>query len=171
MMEFWSTSWGDVATVVGIIVSLGAIVWAIKEARGARSASQAAETAASETRDQIQRHLQTVDLLRAIGLIQRIKLLHDITSWEAAMEQYQALRAMLSDIIARCPEGHTELRQRLNTARTRVRGMENLVREYLNQSIGDTEGANLNRELNEIQSDLEELASDLGFGDPQEGAK
>jgi hypothetical protein len=94
------------------------------------------------------------------------------------MEQYQALRAMLSDIIARCPEGHTERRQRLGTAGRRVMGMENLVGEHINRvgehinrSIGDTERGNLNRELNEIQSDLEELASDLGFGDPQDGVK
>jgi hypothetical protein len=50
-------------------------------------------------------------------------------------------------------------------------GMENLVGEHINRSIGDTERGNLNRELNEIQSDLEELASDLGFGDPQDGVK
>ena len=171
MMEFVTGNWGGLVSVVGLAVSVVGLIWAIVVARGARSASQAAHKAAREAVGQIARHLQTVDLERAIGLIQRIKLLHDIAWWEAAMEQYQALRAMLSDIIARCPEGHTERRQRLNTARMRVRSMENLVRERINQSIGDTERANLNRELNEIQSDLEELASELGFGDPQEGAK
>ena len=76
MVEFWSVTWGDIAAIVGIIVSLGGLGWAIKEARGARSASEAANEAASETRDQIARHLQTVDLQRAIGLIERIKTLH-----------------------------------------------------------------------------------------------
>ena len=135
MMEFWSVTWGDVATVVGIIVSLGGFGWAIKEARGARSASEAAEAAASETeaaeaaasetRDQIAHHLQAVDLERAIGLIERIKTLHDNDRWEASREHYQTLRAMLSDVISRCPEDQSTVREKLATARTIVFSMEN----------------------------------------------
>jgi hypothetical protein len=68
MTEFWSLNWGDVATVVGVVVSLVGLCWAIKEARGARSASEAAQKAAREAAGQIARHLQTVDLERAIGL-------------------------------------------------------------------------------------------------------
>ena len=167
MMEFWSVSWGDIATVVGIFVSLGGLGWAIKEARGARSASQAAETAASETRDQIARHLQTVDLHRAIGLIERIKTLHDNDRWEAAREHYQALRAMLSDVIARCPENQTEVREKLATARTIIRNTENFVRERIGKTIEDRDRSQLNQSLNDIQSELEELASVIGFGDSQ----
>ncbi len=163
MMEFWSTGWGDVATVVGIIVSLGAIVWAIKEARGARSASQAAEIAAGETRDQIARHLQTVDLYRAIGLIERIKILHDNDRWEAAREHYQTLRAMLSDVIARCPEDQADVRDKLATARAIVEDMDNLIRGR--RPISERGRSRLIQQLNEIQSDLEVLASNVGFGD------
>lgn len=128
MVEFWSVTWGDIATIVGIIVSLCGIGWAIKEARGARSASEAAKTAASETRDQITHHLQTVDLQRAIGLIERIKTLHDNDRWEASAELYQTLREMLSEVIARCPDNQTDVRGKLAVARTVVRDMENLVR-------------------------------------------
>ena len=167
MIEFWSSIWADVATVFGIIVSIGGLGWAIKEARGAKSASKAAETAASETREQIQRHLQTVDLHRAIGLIERIKTLHDNDRWEAAREHYQALRSMLSDVITRCPESQTEVRAKLATARTIIRDTENFVRERIARTIEDRDRSQLNRSLNEIQSDLEELASVIGFGDAQ----
>ena len=166
-MEFWSTTWGDVATLFGIILSLGAVFWAAKEARGARSASRAAETAASETRDQIHRHLQTVDLHRAIDLIERIKTLHDNNRWEAAREHYQELRAMLSDVIARCPDDQTEVREKLSTARTIIRDTENFVRERSGKTIEDRDRSQLNQSLNDIQSDLEELASVIGFGDSQ----
>ena len=166
-MEFWSTNWGDVATVIGIIVSLGGFAWAINEARGARSASQAAKEAASETRDQIASYLQTVDLQRAIGLIERIKTLHDNDRWEAAREHYQALRAMLSDVIARCPEHQTEVRGKLATARAIIRDTENFVRDRVGQEIEDQSRSQLNQSLNDIQSDLEELASAMGFGDTQ----
>ncbi len=166
-MEFWSATWGDAATVVGILVSLGGLGWAITEARGARSASQAAQTAADETRDQIARHLQTVDLQRAIGLIQLVKTLHDNSQWEAAREHYQTLREMLTGIIVRCPEHQTEFRERLTTARTEIRLMEDFVRERFVAGITEHDRSRLNQNLNNIQSDLEELASAMGFGDSQ----
>ena len=167
MMEFWSVTWGDVATVLGIIASLGGLGWAIKEAHGARSASEAAKKAASETRDQIAHHLQAVDLERAIGLIERIKTLHDNDRWEASTEHYQTLRAMLSDVIARCPEDQAGVRDKLATARTIVRSMENSVRQHASRDIPERDRFALNRRLNDIQSNLEELASNVGFGDSQ----
>ena len=123
-MEFWSGTWGDIVTVVAMIISLVGLGWAIWEAHGAKTASEAAEVAASETRDKIASHLQAVDLQRAIGLIQRIKTLHDDNRWEASREHYQALREMLSDVIVRCPEDQSSVREELTTARTIVVGME-----------------------------------------------
>ena len=168
-MEFWSSTWGDVATLVGILVLLCGLTWAIVEARGARSASEAAQAAASETRDQIARHLQTVDLQRAIGLIQRIKTLHDNDRWEASGEHYQTLREMLSAIIARCPEEQASVREKLATARRTVGNMEILVRRRVSraQPVSDRDRSRLNQSLNETQSDLEELASSVDFGDSQ----
>ena len=164
MMGFWSTAWGDIATIIGIVVSLIGLAWAIREARGARSASEAAEAAASDTRKQIAQHLQALDLQRAIGLTERIKTLHDNERWEASREHYQTLRAMLSDVIARCPEIYTDIREKLATARTNVREMDNLVRRRGSQPISDRDRSRFNLTLNDIQSDLEELASNMGFG-------
>ena len=165
-MEFWSVT-GGIASVVGIIVSLGGLVWAIKEAHGARTASEAAAVAASETREQIASHLQAVDLLRAIDLIQHIKTLHDNDRWEASTEHYQTLRRMLSDILVRCPEDQSTVRETLATSRARIREMENFVRERIARGIPERERSQLNQRLNGIQSDLEELASNVGFGDSQ----
>ena len=150
---------------------MGGLYWAIKEAHGARSASEEAEKAANETRDQIARHSQAVDLQRAIGLIKSIKTLHGNLRWEASTEHYQTLREMLSDVIVRCPENQSEVREKLATARTIVTGMENLVRGRGSNGISEREQSRLNRSLNDIQSDLEELTSYIGFGDSQGEAK
>ena len=170
-MDFWSATWGDLATLVGILVSLGGLGWAIKEARGARTASEAARAAASETRDQIAHHLQTVDLQRAIGLIERIKTLHDNGRWEASTELYQTLSEMLSDVIARCPENQADGREKLMTARSTIRQIENRVRQRVSRPITENDRARWNRRLSSIQSDLEELASNLGFGASQGEAR
>lgn len=171
MLEYLAGNWGGLVSVLGVIVSSVGLGWAISEARRARSASQAASAAAHETRSYIARHLQAVDLERAIALIQRIKLQHDTGQWNAAMEQYQPLRAMLSDIIARCPESQTEFRGRLTTARKRIGDAENSIRGRRGQDINERYRTQLYRELNRIQSDLEELASAIGFGDSQGGTK
>ena len=166
-MEFWSTTWGDLATFAGIIVALVGLIWAIKEASGARSASEAANKAAGETADQIAGHLQRVDLQRAIGLIERIKTLHDNNRWEGSTELYQSLRGMLSDVIVRCSESQADGRKKLSEARGIVEDMENLVRKHSSREIPDRQRYRLNQRLNNIQSDLEELASNVGFGDSQ----
>ena len=171
LMGYLADNWGSLASVTGVVVSLAGLAWAIIEARGARSASLAARAAANETRSDIARHLQAVDLQRAIALIQRIKILHGARRWDAALEQYQSLREMLSHIIARCPESQAGIRDRLTDARTAVTDIENLVGGRIGQDIEDSDRSRLNRILNRIQSDLEELASDTGFGNPQEDMK
>jgi hypothetical protein len=136
-------------------------------ARGARTASEEAERVATETRDSVSRQLQAVDLQRAIGLIGRVKVLHDNERWEASTELYQTMREMLSDIIVRCPVELVEIRGKLATARTIVRDMENFVRPRVARGIPERAQFRLIQSLNGIQSDLEELASNLGFGDSQ----
>lgn len=165
MMEFWATNWGDVATAAGIIISLAGLGWAVWEAHGAKSASRAAEFAAKETREQMARHLQAVELQRAIGLIERLKTLHDIGRWEASTEHYQTLREMLSDVIVRCPEEYRTVRENLSSARKVLLAVENLVRERGDRNMSSHDRTRLNRRINEIQSVLEELASNIGFDD------
>ena len=159
---------GSWASISGAVVSTVGLIATIIVAWGARSASRAARTAAISANNSIQHHLQAVDIERAIALIQRIKLLHDTARWEAAMEQYQALRMMLSGIIARTPEEQPEVRDRLGTARVIVTAMENSVRSSIRQGDEDPDWSSLDESLNDIQSTLEELASAMGFGEPPE---
>lgn len=164
MMGFWAVTWGDWATVAGILVSLVGLGWAIREARRARSASEAARSAANEAREQIAHHLQTVDLQRAIGLIERIKTLHQNELWESSTELYQSLREMLSDVIARCPASQEDLREKLTDARGIVQDIENRVRMRVSQDITHRDLFVWTEGLNHIQSVLEDLASSAGFG-------
>ena len=101
-MEFTSSeNWGSLASALGLLVSLGGLIWAIRVARGARTAAQAAERATAETTRNIQRYLTTVDIERANARIEYVKNLHRDGRWEAALAWYQELRTMLYDIRAR----------------------------------------------------------------------
>ena len=172
MIEFWSLNWGDVASSAGLFVSLVGLLWVFLEARSARSASekaesaaQAAESAASETRGQIARHLQTVNVQRAIGLIRLVKTLHDNDDWTAARQHYPALREMLTGIIGRGPENLAEFHGKLLTARDDVNDMYEFVEEHSGQEIDKSSRSRLNRILNNIETDLEQLANATSFGE------
>ena len=112
-------------------------------------------------------NLQTVDLQRAIGLIARIKTLHDNNQWDASRELYQTLRAMLSDVIVRCPNDEVGVRSKLATARTILTDAEDFVRRPDSNPIPEPGLSRLNETLNQTQSDLEELASNVGYSDSQ----
>ena len=161
-MEFLSEHWGGIASVIGVIISVIGLAWAIREARGARSAAQ-------EARAEIGRHLLIVDLERAVALIQRLKLLHRESRWEAALEQYQALRAMTSGIIARGPEIDLARRERLVSARAAIGVMENYVESTGDRGLVDNDKNRLNQELNELQLDLEDIANAMGLGEQTGG--
>ena len=163
-MESLLVSAGSWASISGATISTVGLIATIILAWGARSASRAAHRAANR----IENHLQSVDLARAIALIQRIKLLHDIGRWEAALEQYQSLRMMLSDIIVRSPEDQTAIHEKLATARAIVTTMENSVRGSIRQADEVSDWSSLDASLNDIQSTLEELESALGFGNSSE---
>ena len=165
MTDFVISNWGSLASVVGLVISAVGLIWAIIIARGARLASRAAQSASQETSAQIARHLQSMNLERAIALIQRLKLLHRFERWEAALEQYQALRMMLSEILAIIPESATEPRQALHDAIQTVRIVESSVEVQSVDRLEPEAKVRLNRRLNSIQSRLESLVSAQGFGD------
>ena len=162
-MEFVTGNWGALVSVVGLVVSSVGLIWAIVVARGARSASQAAQKAAQETSAYIARHLQATNLERAIALVQRLKLLHRKESWEGSLELYQMLRMMLYEIAAHFPDAEAGPRRDLAVAIQTVRNMENWVESQSSLGLLPQDKARLHRQLNEIQSGLESLASTRGF--------
>lgn len=130
---------------------------------GARSAARAAKKATRETKDQIGRDLVVVDLERAVALIQRLKLLHRDARWDAALEQYQALRWMLSAILSRYPDWEAGSRTQLAAARTQVSVMEGLIEQHAEDDVPADYRTRFSRQLNETQAVLEEMASTLGL--------
>ena len=91
--------------------------------------------------------------------------------WEAAMEQYQALRLMLSDIIVRLPVEEYGRYGSLADGRGQLQEMENHVGEFISRGGEEPDRPSLNQTLNVMQSNLEELTSAIGFGDSREEAQ
>lgn len=172
-MDGLTNYWGDLASVVGLLVSLGGLGWAITEARKARSAAQAAERKVEQARiegiQSIDRHLLAADINRAVDLIQRLKLLHITGRWDAALEQYQSLRALITSIVIRLPEQETDHRARLAGGRLLIRRMEDFASSQGPQQLDTDDVSRLNQDLNEIQSDLEDVPATPVVGRQQGG--
>ena len=167
-MDFFTNGWGDLASVIGLFLSAVGLGWAIIEARGARSAAQAAEHKAEQARiegvQSIERHLLTTDINRAVDLIQRLKLLHGIGRWDGALEQYQSLRSLITSILLRLPKQPTGSRDELAIARVLIRKLEDHVSSRDLRELSSEDVSNFNQELNEIQSHLEAVPTTTGFG-------
>ena len=167
-MDFSINNLGPLASVIGLFLSAVGLGWAIIEARGARSAAQAAEREAEQARiegvQSIERHLLTTDINRAVDLIQRLKLLHSVGRWDGAVELYQSLRSLITSILFRLPEQDTRSREELTVARVLVRKLEDRVSSRGIQELSSEDASTFNQELNEIQSDLEHVPTTTGVG-------
>lgn len=164
MVEFFVEHWGNLFSFAGFVLALIGLGYAGFQSRKARSSAEAAKQATLETKDNIGRHLLAIDLERAIGLIQRLKSLHRDGRWEVALEQYQALRAMISAIARQCPASETELRERLSKATVSISEMELQVEAWVVYRSQPIDIVELNQELNDIQSDLEDMSNTMELG-------
>lgn len=160
-MEYFLDNWGSFIGIAGLIITgIGVIIsyLAFHRAGKARDAAAAAEVASKETRAAITRTLTTVDLERAIALVQRLKELHRANRWDTALECYHLLQVMLADIATWHPAPTDEMRGAVSKAIHLLREMERQVDTAQGQGGDPTEAPELNWKLNDIQELLQEVA-------------
>ena len=145
--------------MIGAILSLIGLFAALFAAYRAKRAEAAAEEARRETQVAMDRALTTVDLERAIALVQRLKYLHQQGQWTVSSALYQTLRVMLIDIEARYPANAPELQQRLHLAIIQVTEIDNNVSVALSEGIEVPQPETFTSRLNIIQTNLERMAS------------
>ena len=163
-MDYFLDNVGSVASVLGLVVTaVGGIIsyLAFRRAGKARDAAAAAEVASKETRAVMTRSLTTVDLERAIALVQRLKELHRANQWATSLEHYQPLRVMLSEIRSRHPALTPELCQILDDAILNVIEIENAVTMAVTENVGLGQLRGFDRILNDIQAQLEGISSSI----------
>jgi hypothetical protein len=133
-MDFLQDNWGSLASVVGLFATVIGLSIAISTTRAARDSADQSRTAAEvakiasvETRDAISRTLTSVDLQRAIAVIERLKVVHREQKWEVALERYSGLRAMLADIEARIANRSPSISREFRDATAQLRIIEDSV--------------------------------------------
>ena len=163
-MDYFTENWGSFVGVLGLLASIGGLVYAFLARRAARSAEQAAREARQETRRTVSRSRRSADTGRAIALIKRLKVLHRDGRWDYALELYQELRSILSDVHASMPDDLAEIRDTISDAIRRVTELEDEVNRARYENREPSDVPQLDGVLSDIQEKLERLQSTDIYG-------
>jgi len=169
-MESWSLGvsiGGLVASVLGLVFAFLAHRSAALAKGAATSAEDAADKARAEAQSALSRSLSSVDIERAIALINRLKDLHMQGNWGSSLWLYQELRRTLGQIRRSMPSGFEASRDAVDDAIPQLTVMENLVAQSLHGGTEVQDAPRLNAILNAIQQELEILQSSMTYPDTQ----
>lgn len=171
-MEWWGLGVG----VVGVIVSIGGLVFAIlayRSANLAKNAAESAEDAANmargETQRAIGRNLSSMDIERAVALINRLKDLHLEGGWRAALWLYQELRRTLTDIRGSLPRELEQFGNVIEEAVPQLTVMETQVTRSLYERNEPEDTLRMIAILSAIQQELETLQSNMIYPETRGG--
>lgn len=102
MQAFFNEHWGDVASVLGLLVSIFGFWFALVSLRESREASlnakdaaNRAEEAARATRDSIFKSDIIANCSQAIGILDEIKILQRKGDWATLPDRYSTVRRIL----------------------------------------------------------------------------
>ena len=160
-MTWLSENWGDLASGVGLVISLGGLTWAIIKSTQAAESAKLAEDAAKESAARIGQMITSVEMERVSAAFQRLKDLQRDGKWEVALEGYHPLRIMLSDIGARHPSPNEQIATTLQSAIAQVKVIEDSIDDAVRNDTQPKGSRAFNPTLNSIQNEIELIASGL----------
>ncbi len=159
MLEWLRENWVDLLSFILTLVGLGIAFVQVKKAR---TAAEAASEAAKATQEALSKSLTIGDLMKAIALLEKVKIHHRADKWEVAIEWYQPIRAALADARAKYPGLQQEQIRQINSGIAQIGIMGNEVEQSLRSGrLPPANVSGIAERLNSIQSMLESLVSDL----------
>jgi phosphoglycerate-specific signal transduction histidine kinase len=115
-LRHWATQWGDIASIVGVLLTIAGFIVTIIIVWRSKSAAEHASQAARDTRDSIARHNAIVDLTAAMTIMDEIKRLQRNGVWAVIPDRYSQLRQRLTAIKAAHADLSDAQRQKLEEA-------------------------------------------------------
>ena len=156
-MDYFAENWGSFVGLLGLLASVGGLVYALLARRAARSAEQAAR----EARQALTHTIGSIDVERAVALITRLIEVQRQGNWNYALALYRDLRRTLSEIETSIPPDLADHRDSVREAIPQITAMINMANRFRDESsdIRPRDISNQNEILNGIQSGLEMLQS------------
>jgi hypothetical protein len=95
---FFSEHWGDIASVVGVGISIVGFIITIINVRRSKNAAQRAEEAALEVRKAISQADVIMELSVVVTTMEEIKRLHRASEWPILLDRYAYLKRTLVSV-------------------------------------------------------------------------
>lgn len=94
----WTTRWGNLASVVGLVLTLVGFAVTILGVYRSKNAAQSARDAAVQTKSLLLRSDAIADVSAALGMMEEIRRLHRAGVWQLLPDRYSALRQKLISV-------------------------------------------------------------------------
>lgn len=120
MVNFLKDNWGNLATVLGFLVT----IWTLWRTR---TAAEAAQRAAEHTKTQLSRVNTVAEFSSALATMEEIKRLHRARAWEIVPDRYTSLRRLLISIQTLNPDLTGEQRTALTASISQLKTIEHKV--------------------------------------------
>ena len=144
---------GSIASLVGVAVSSGGLIFAIVQLLKLKGETRAARKAAEAARNAVRRELASADLIRLEERIEELKARHRERDRDACLNTYRAIRYILQEIRRRHPGLSPEGRSNMQGAITLIGNMETDVESGADQ-IPEEKSQKFNQLLISMQSEL-----------------
>jgi len=166
-VDYFVENWGNFVGLLGLLASVGGLFYACL----ARRAAKSAEKAAREARQALARTISSIDVERAVAMINRLMEVHRQGNWDHALSMYQDLRRTLSEIGTSIPQDLVEYRNSVQESIPQITAMINLVNRFRDGSDHTRPEyiSSLNEILNGIQQRLEMLQGSMLHTDDRRG--
>ena len=151
---------GGIASLIGVVVSLVGLGFAILQIWKLRGETRAAREAAEKTRKAVDREIASISLARVNERIEGLKELHRRSEWNRALDRYPEISKMLIDIRVRHPGMSDEQRTIIQKVVTELSGMGRAV-ESTDGEVPQGEAQRFNLQLSDDQLSLAEIESEL----------
>ena len=145
---------GDVASVVGLLVTVGGFWLALRQIRKSRSASEQAREAAESVRGQILKMNAIQDINAATKAFEEIRRLHRFKAWDALPDRYTSLKQQLIAIKGRTPNLSDTQKEQIQAA---IQQVSNIERE-VETAISGSDEPDVNRVNAIISKQIDRLA-------------
>ena len=142
------SDWGNLASIVGLGVSIVGFAFTLWSVSRSKKATQQAMEAVEKAREDIFRSNKMIDLASAMTIMEEIKRLHGVGAWHILPDRYASLRNALTCIRTSKPSLPDEHKAVIQGAIEQLRIVENKIE----RALASTQNPGNVPRLNEIVS-------------------
>lgn len=159
-------NWGDVASVIGLIITVISFVVILRNVRRSKTAAEQAKKAVDQVRDDLLKTDTVAEFSSTLSSMDEIKRLHRQDAWKILPDRYSSLRRSLISIKSSNPNMSEEYKIAIQGAIQIFSSIEKQVEQALSQNKTPPDVSKLNsiisRQIDKLQQILVEMKNQIG---------